>query len=77
MFPLTITKIDGVVFQGDCLSLTCPGSEGEMTILKDHEPLVSALSAGTITVRTAGDQKSFPVKEGFITVSEEGVTVLV
>ena len=51
-FPLTIATASKTFFEGAALSLTVPGSEGELTILKDHESLVSLLKPGIITART-------------------------
>lgn len=74
---LTISRVDAPVFSGHVVSVTLPGSEGEMTLLADHTPLVSALRAGTITVRKAdGTQEQFRVESGTLEVSNNTVTIL-
>lgn len=74
---LNIARVDGPVFTGDVVSVTVPGSEGEMTLLSDHTPLVSALRAGTITARLAdGTAQEFQVTTGTLELSHNTVTIL-
>jgi F-type H+-transporting ATPase subunit epsilon len=75
-FQLTISAIDEVKYFGQAESVTCPGAEGELTILKDHEPLVTTLKEGKITVRNNGEVVEFEAKKGTLEVSKEGVTIL-
>lgn len=76
MFPLTIAAVDKVYFEGDALSLTVPGSEGEMTVLKDHQSFVSALKAGRIIVRTNEEDREFQIEKGILEVHKGGAVVL-
>lgn len=74
---LTIARVDAPVFSGSVTSVTVPGSEGEMTLLADHTPLMTALRAGTITVRKAdGSTETFEVTTGTLEVSQNQVTIL-
>ncbi len=76
-FQLTITSVTGAQFDGAADSVTVPGSAGEMTIMANHEPLVTTLKAGRITVRTSGENKSFDIEGGVLECSGGGrVTVL-
>lgn len=75
---LTIARVDGPVFDGEVVSVTLPGTEGEMTIMADHEPLVSALKVGTVTVRPAtGDAASYELENGTVEVRDNHATVLI
>lgn len=78
MFPITITEIDKILFQGDVVSTTCPGIDGELTILKNHTPLVTELTGGEIRIRLkAGeDPQIFSIHGGFLSVGKESVTIL-
>jgi F-type H+-transporting ATPase subunit epsilon len=76
MFILTIVNISEVLFRGEVSSVTLPGSEGELTVLPNHIPLVSPLKAGEIVVRGV-DNKVFPVEKGIVEVSKSEVIVLV
>jgi F-type H+-transporting ATPase subunit epsilon len=74
---LTISRVDAPVFTGLITSVTVPGSEGEMTLLADHTPLMSALRAGNIIVRKeGGETETFPVTSGTLEVSHNTVTIL-
>lgn len=76
-FTLTISKVNELLFSGDAVSVTLPGSEGELTILAHHEPLISQLKAGTITVRTSEGTQQFAIERGLLETSNGQVTVLV
>ncbi len=76
-FHLTITSVTGAQFDGAAESATVPGSAGEMTILANHEPLVTTLKPGRITVRNSDENKTFDVESGVLECSGGGrVTVL-
>lgn len=78
LLKLTISKVDAPVFDGDVVSVTVPGTEGEMTILADHEALISVLRAGTVTVRPeTGDTQTFIIDQGTIEISHNHATVLI
>jgi F-type H+-transporting ATPase subunit epsilon len=74
---LNISRVNGSVFAGEVISVTVPGSEGEMTLLADHTPIVSALRAGTITARLEnGESQTFEIESGTLEVSQNNVTIL-
>ena len=74
---LTIARVDAPVFSGAALQVTVPGTEGEMTLLPDHAPLMSALKAGKVTVKKAdGEVVVFEITTGTLEVSQNHVTVL-
>ncbi len=65
-----------LVFSGDVDSVQLPGSEGEMTILPQHAPLITTLRPGFVVVAgSQGPQKIF-VRGGFAEVNPKGLTVL-
>ena len=43
---LVVSSVSENLYDGPALSATLPGSAGEMTILPNHEPLISTLKAG-------------------------------
>ena len=74
---LTISKIDKILFSGDADSVTVPGSDGEMTILAHHMPLITTLKAGVVTVKIKdANPLTFPVISGFLEVGKEGTVIL-
>jgi len=74
---LTIAHVDGLIFDGDVDSVTLPGSEGEMTLLAKHEPLISLLNTGVITVRKGEETENFDVQTGILEIRDSKATVIV
>ena len=65
-----------LLFSGDVDSVVLPGTEGEMTILPQHAPLLAALKPGIVVVSgPQGGQRIF-VRGGFAEVNPQGLTVL-
>ncbi len=75
-FHLVIASVGEARFDGAAISATFPGEAGELTVLRQHEPLVTALKKGTITVRTTGGEESFTIERGVLECSGARVTVL-
>jgi F-type H+-transporting ATPase subunit epsilon len=67
------------MFDGQAISVLVPGVDGEMEILAEHEPIISMLKAGTITVKTQADKdgEKFVIQNGVIEVANNRVVVLV
>jgi F-type H+-transporting ATPase subunit epsilon len=75
---LIISSVSENLYDGPALSATLPGSAGQMTILPHHEPLISTLKEGRITVRISDvDEKVFAIDSGVLEVSGERAVVLV
>lgn len=73
---VVIAKVEESYFDGEAVSMTLPAKDGEMTVLGEHEPLITTLKAGTITVRTAEGEKTFPIESGVLEVRRDGATVI-
>ena len=66
-----------LLFSGDVASVQIPGSEGEMTILPMHAPVLSTLKPGVVTVtKDSGTTEKIFVRGGFAEVNASGLTVL-
>ena len=76
MFPLTVAAVDKIYFHGDVLSVTCPGKEGEVTILRHHVPFVTPLRPGVILIKTTSGEETIAVTKGLLEVHKEGATIL-
>jgi F-type H+-transporting ATPase subunit epsilon len=72
-----VVTIEGTVESADATSVTIPTTDGEITVLAEHTPLVSVLKPGVLTVRE-GDKKErhVAVSGGFVQVAADSVTVL-
>jgi F-type H+-transporting ATPase subunit epsilon len=73
---VVIAKVDQNLFDGEATSVTLPGVNGEMTVLVNHEPLVTTLKAGTIVVRDGEGEKEFQIESGVLEVRRDGITVI-
>jgi len=83
-FHLVIASVGEKRFDGPAVSVTFPGTDGELTVLAHHEPFVTTLKAGTITIRLPGWQagggedgpKNIPIEGGVLEVSGNRAVVL-
>ena len=76
-FYLKIISLKEMLFDGKAVLVNLPSSEGELTILKDHLPLITALKKGKIKVRDENNQEHFfEIQKGFLEVNPNKVTIL-
>ena len=76
-FALSILTPERSVFDGEVEYVQVPGTEGYLGVLAHHAALVTALAAGTLTVRRPGGAEDhWQVSGGFFEVSNNQATVL-
>lgn len=73
---VTIITAQHSVFEGEAEQVIAPGSEGQMTILPRHAPLLTTLDLGELRVRERGEDVGVFVAGGFLEVNNNVVTVL-
>ncbi len=71
-----IVSQDRTVFEGTVDMVIAPGVEGDMGILPNHAPLLSALRIGFLKVRYEGIEEVFTIAGGVMEVQPEIVTIL-
>lgn len=71
-----IATVSETLFSGSADSVTVPGVAGEMTILAHHEPIITTLRPGTLTVRTKEGVQTYPVDRGVLEVSNNTANIL-
>jgi len=77
-FKLDVVTPDRVFFEDETDMVIVKTTEGDIGILYDHEPLVAPLRIGSMRVRLEDQTfKWAACAAGFLTVSEEKVTVVV
>ena len=75
---LEILTPNGEIFNGEAVSVTLPGEEGEFGVLAHHASLTTLLEAGVIDVEKEDKSvESILVNWGVVQVDEEKVVVLV
>ena len=78
LMQVNIVAADHPVWHGEARSVTIPASEGEMGILADHEPVLTVIKSGSLTVvDPAGERHVFEVADGFISFDSNKLTVAV
>ena len=75
---LTIATAGKQLFAGSVYGVTCPGTEGELTVLGHHEPTITVLKKGTISVlkEKNGTREDFPIEHGLLEVSGNKAVIL-
>lgn len=70
-FHLEIVTPERKFFEGDVETVIVKTPEGEMGILKDHEPAVVAIDTGIIRILVDGQWKEAVVTQGFMEVTHQ------
>jgi F0F1-type ATP synthase epsilon subunit len=69
---LSIYSLKKVLFQGNAQLLNCKTQLGEITVLDNHEPLITVLTKGTARVDDeSGKSQYFEIKSGFLEVRQD------
>jgi F-type H+-transporting ATPase subunit epsilon len=77
--PLTLEIItpERIVFNEEGVdSVTLPGSEGQLTVLPEHAPLITSLKPGALFFRKGGQEVDVALSGGYLEVRDDRVTVL-
>ncbi len=79
---LELVTLDGVKFKAEAYSVILPTADGEITVLPGHEPLLSQLVPGVITIRRSRGEADYHLEHfatygGVLEISSKGVRVLV
>lgn len=66
-----------VIFSGEVEAVMLPGTEGDMTVLPGHAPVMTALKTGFIVITDGQNQGvRMLVRGGFAEINAAGLTVL-
>lgn len=65
------------LFSGEIEAVTVPGISGRFQILKNHAPIVSALTDGEVIIRTTDGEERFMIDRGFVEVLRNEISLLV
>ena len=67
---------DKIVWDADTEEIILPSSTGQLGILTDHAPLLTALDIGVMRLKSDAGWTSIVLMEGFAEVDENKVTIL-
>jgi F-type H+-transporting ATPase subunit epsilon len=76
-FELTIVTPEGQSYQGPVETVVLPGVKGQFAVLPGHEPFLTALDIGELTVRTGSEDLHAAISSGFAEVHDDKLVVLV
>lgn len=78
MAPLQmeIVTAEGRIFSGETNSVTAPGSDGQLTILPSHAPIITSLEEGDLKYLDSSGEHHVALLGGFMEVNANRVTVL-
>ncbi len=72
-----VTKQEKIFESNNTLQVTVPTVDGEITILPNHQNLVSILSIGELKIKTEDTNQKIFIDRGIIEVSDNKVSILV
>lgn len=76
-FTLVLSSPDGDLFRGEIVMLTVRGTEGDLSIMADHMPFLTAVVPCECKILLPDDtEKRADIDGGLLTVSAEAVTLL-
>lgn len=65
------------VWTGEATFVSARTTEGELGVLPDHSPLFGVLVDGSVSIKSVdGSVKEFNVRGGFLSVSDNRVSIL-
>ncbi|PIZ75518.1 ATP synthase F1 subunit epsilon [Candidatus Peregrinibacteria bacterium CG_4_10_14_0_2_um_filter_38_24] len=73
---LKIVTPEKVLYEGMVESVSFPTTEGEITVLPHHIPIISAVKAGELKIKVSGKEDFFHVTRGVLEVTGEMMTLL-
>ena len=77
-FQVHILAADRIFYEGPCVSLTIPASDGERGILAHHDNMIAAIQPGTLRYQVPGEPMQLAaVSPGMVKVERSDVVVLV
>ena len=74
-----LVSVERLLWSGEARMVIARTTEGELGVLPGHAPLLGELAAGGIVriqQEDAGDELVFAVHGGFLSVTEDGVSIL-
>src|SRR5919112_5994190 len=73
---LEIVTAERTVLSDDVDQINAPGAAGRMGVLPRHEPLLTSLVPGELTIIKNGERTPFAISGGFMEVLPDRVTIL-
>lgn len=75
-FKFELVSPEKLVFSAEVEAVVVPGTDGEMTVMAQHAPVMTSIRPGIVTVTGAGNDKRIFVRGGFAEIGRSGLTIL-
>lgn len=76
-FKFELVSPERLLVSEDVEAVAIPGSEGDMTVMAEHAPTMTALRPGVVTVtRPGGASEGYVVFGGFVDILPDACTIL-
>ncbi len=76
-FKLSVSTPEGSRFDGEALALFVRGTEGDLAVLANHAPFVTAVKECACRIITSDEEEiCADIRGGLLNVSENGDTIL-
>ena len=75
-FNLEIIAPDEKIFSSNVKEVLIPSFEGQMTILKDHIPIITFLRPGFVEIKNQNESLKFFIEEGTVEFFNNNLTIL-
>ena len=75
-FPLVVSTPSGNAFSGEAIMLSVRGVEGELAIMANHVPFVTAIKPGICKIELTDSVMLGKTDGGILTVAKDKVTLL-
>ena len=76
-FRTEIVSPEKVIFSGNCVMATLPAYEGDMSILKNHIPIITFLRPGLIRIKKNGENnEEFFIQDGAVEFFNDILVIL-
>ncbi|QPC88507.1 F0F1 ATP synthase subunit epsilon [Mesorhizobium sp. NBSH29] len=76
-FKFELVSPERLLVSEEVEAVVIPGSEGEMTVMANHAPVMTTINPGIVTVKTvSGKEERYVVFGGFADILPDGCTLL-
>ena len=75
-FKFELVSPEKLLVSREVESVILPGSEGEMTVMANHAPVMTTIKPGVVKIAGGGEDDSFVVFGGFADVLPDSCTLL-
>jgi F-type H+-transporting ATPase subunit epsilon len=76
VLTVSVISAEATLFEGQATAVVAPAFDGEVGILTNHAPMITALGTGTLRVEDGASTRRFSVAGGFLQVVDNQVRVV-